>query len=253
MKQPGYSFESQSSKPEVITNPSGETIALRFDAVPILEQVMGSDWQEQATGIIESGSFSLRSADGHYTNREKGNSSQFGLVTADGLDIVNTTPGIWQLYQDSFRDMMQQVLPEDSEPFRTYDDPSKAIEGYSQQPVEPSTPDEIEFRLEAHIDLRYTAVLVIEAPEDDNDGGRLVISNDASAESVDEINQDATYIKHIPGTLVCFVEGRKYPHYTEEMTNPESKRTVISLNYPAETETEDAAEELMQHIKGSIA
>lgn len=79
-----------------------------------------------------------------------------------------------------------------------------------------------------------------------------MIGNSTEANSIEEINAnaDATYITHRPGTLVCFSQGRFYPHYTEEVTDPQSRRITVSLNYPVEGETLEAAEELVNHAYG---
>jgi hypothetical protein len=250
MKQPGISHEPQANGPEMITNPSGEVIALRFNVLQLLESVVGPDWQEQISGVIEGGSLNLRAADGHYTNREYGNPAQFGLITADGQDLASTVPGVWGLYQTSFAEMMQQALPPGAEPLKVYSDPKLALEGYAQQPVEKAGSKEVQYRMEAHTDMRYTAVLVVKAPKHERDGGRLVISNNPNAQNVDEINKDATRIMHVPATVLCFTEGRNYPHYTEEVVSPDAKRVVVSLNYPLETETDAAAADLLRHIEG---
>jgi hypothetical protein len=251
MTHPGDTHEPQPKGPEVIPNPTGETIALRFDVLPLLEAAVGPDWREKITDVIEAGELKLRKPDGHYTNREEGSTAKLGLVTADGQEFADAVPGVWELYQTDFMAMMQQALPEDAEPLVAYDDPEKALEPYAQQPVETAGADDVQHRMEAHVDMRYTAVLVIDAPEDENDGGRLVIGSDPDAHSVAEIDKDATRIPHIPATLLCFTEGRKYPHYTEEVTNPDAKRVVISLNYPLEGEDPAAADEILQHIGGT--
>lgn len=250
MKQPGATFEPQAQGPEVINNPTGETIALRFDVLQSLETTIGQDWKEQISAVIESGTLNLRDADGHHTNREEGTTAKLGLVTADGAELAELVPGVWTLYQGEFMTMMQQALPEDAEPLRAYDDPKLALEGYAQLPVAEAGSDKVQYRMEAHTDLRYTAVLVIDIPANEADGGLLVIGNNPDAQSTTEINEDATHIKHTAATLLCFLQGRKYPHYTQEVTDPNSKRIVISLNYPLETETLEEALALLQHVEG---
>lgn len=249
MKQPGSSFELRTDGREIISNSNYEILAVRFDVVPLLEGQIGLNWKEEIIRVIKDGSLNLRTPDGHYTNREEGNHASFGLLTAEGDDIARRVPGVWELYKGQFMTMMQQALPEEVEPLKSYDDPDLALEGYAQLPtVRPS--EDIQFRMEAHVDMRYTAVLVIDAPEDETAGGALVIGSNPNARNVEEINQDATKILHKPGTLLCFSRGREFPHYTEEVTSSNADRIVISLNYPVASETREAANDLLLHIKG---
>jgi hypothetical protein len=249
MNNPASRSELTSQQPEIISNHLGETVALRYDVQPLLEAQVGIDWQERIVGAVQAGDFHVRSADGHYTNREFGSSSKFGLITALGDELIAKVPGLWALYNGPFKDMMNEAMPNTAEPLKAYADPKLAFEGYSQKPAA-EVANGIEHRMEAHVDQRYTVVLAVVMPTGDNVGGRLVIGNNPDARNVDEIKRDATFITHIPGTVLCFSKGMILPHYTEEIDGLDAQRVVVSINYPVESESLEEAETLLRHIEG---
>ena len=249
MVNPASAPERSLPDPERIVNNSGEVIALRFNVIPYLEQAIGHDWQETLVRVIHSGTVEQRRADGHVSNRERGFNGVVELVTAGAEDLKTEVPGLWDLYLGPFKDMITEVLPEGSEPLKTYEHPEDALEGLAQIPVEQTGNADVQRRMEAHIDGRYTGVLVVEAPEDSSQGGDLVIANSADLNGVEEISKNATRVHHIPGTLVCFVLGRKYPHFTEEITS--GRRVIVSLNYPPEGETPEQAAQFREYIRSS--
>jgi hypothetical protein len=247
MVNPAFAPEQDLPEPERIINSTGEVIVLRFDAIPYLEEAIGSNWQEALAEVVQAGDVKQRRADGHKSNREEGFTGVLELVTARPEDLETKVPGLWDLYRGPFKDMISQVLPEGSEPLKAYEHIVDGLEGVAQIPVEQTGNPEIQHRMEAHIDGRYTAVLVVDVPES-SQGGDLVIANRADLNGVTAISNDATRIHHIPGTLVCFVQGRKYPHYTEEITG--GRRVIFSLNYPPESETAQQAAEFRQNTYG---
>jgi hypothetical protein len=118
------------------------------------------------------------------------------------------------------------------------------LECVSQELADPTSG--MQKRMEAHVDFRFTAVQVVDAPKADTEGGRLVIANDTQARSVEEINKNATYISHRLGTLVCFSQGGNYAHYTEEITG--GRRIVIAHNYKKASETAEETARLTANI-----
>lgn len=239
--------ELQMYKPEVVESPTGEMLGIRFDISSLLETKIGQDWQQQAADVISTGEEIVRTGN-HHTVREP--VGKFGLASVEGEELAEALPGIWELYQGTFKQMMQSALPAGVEALRSYDDPHLALEPVNQLPKDPAS--DVERRYEAHVDQRYTAVVVIKAPESAEQGGRLVISGSPDAASLAEIDKDATYIEHRPATLFCFSRGRTYPHYTEQVIDPSAERMTIALNYPAESETLEQAHELVDHAYGKL-
>lgn len=223
------------------------SVMIRFDVSRLLETKVGEDWQDQiAQKIADEGVFIPRTAD-HATVREADPIVEFGLTTLEGGALAEAAPGLWELYRTTFKQMMQIALPPGMEPLRAYEDPSHALEAVSQQPAEGN--QMLQHRMEAHVDQRYTAVLVVKRPKHD-DEGRLVIANNPDSLNVEEIEKDATRIVHESATLVCFSRGRVFPHFTEEIYDPESARITVGMNYPTESETPEAAQELLDHSLG---
>ncbi len=240
--------ELESYSPEVMSNPQGEALAVRFDVTSLLEAQVGENWQEASCqAILGEGDLAVRNGE-HYTVREANPQSQFGLITLEGGKLDAIVPGLWELYKGAFKQMMQAALPAGLEPLHSYEDPLFALEAVAHTFPDPSTG--INYRYEAHVDQRYTGVLVLDAPSSGDQGGRLVISNKKDAKTVEDIEKDPLYIVHKPGTLVCFSKGRFYPHYTEELKDPEARRVTISLNYPVEGETPEAAQLILNHALG---
>lgn len=233
--------------PEPIQSPRGELLAMRFDVNTLLESKIGPNWQEVTCDTITNrGELIVRGVDDP-TCREADPSTRVGLITLHGDIMAKVAPGIWELYNGTFKQMMQMALPAGMEPLRAYEDPIDALECLSQQPA--IFDDGIERRIEAHVDQRRTAVLVLAEPNSDTEG-RLVVGNNPDAQNIAEINADPTYIVHRPGTLVCFSKGSIYPHYTEEITDPTSRRIVISMNYPRESETPEEAQRMREQVLG---
>lgn len=243
----------KSGTPELIANPRGEILALRFDVLPLLVSEIGPEWQKQLSDVIQAGPLVTREPQEHYTNREHGTVALLGLLTPDGSDLATQVPGLWRLYQGPFRELMERALPLEDRPLRAYDEPGLALEGLAQKPVVRPGSDSVQYRMENHVDQRNTAVLVVDAPPNDADGGRLFISNNPDALSVAETDADATIVSHRPGTLLCFSLGKIYPHHTEELTNPNSRRIIVSLNYPAHDESPEEAQGLQDYIQGKKA
>lgn len=233
--------------PEVFETSGGEMLGMRFDVEDLLVQKLGPEWQSQTIDVIERlGSLEYKSGDHHTVREPVGN---FGLVMLAGDAFAKEVPGIWQLYQGVFKQMMQAALPPDLEPLHTYDEPLLALEPVMHPAA--SVAENTQHRYEAHVDQRYTAVLILDAP-DPNNGGRLVISNirdNPSLNSAEAIKRNATFVTHKSGTLFCFSQGRFFPHYTEEVTGPD-RRATVSLNYPVEGEDPEEALKLTEHNLG---
>lgn len=234
------------AEPEVFRKPSGDTIGIRYDIRPLLEDFVGPDWQERTCSVIDTlGEYVVRNGD-HGTVREP--IGRFGLVTVTGSKFAEAVPGVWKLYRGVFKAMMQASLPEGLEPLHAYDNPEYGLEPVGCLPMEPGA-DADQRRYEAHVDQRYTAVLFLRGPSDSIRGGRLVIANQPNARSIEEIDADSTLVEHLPGTLFGFSSGRFDPHYTEVVQGSDTRYTT-SLNFPVEGETSEAAREILDHAYG---
>lgn len=207
---------------------------------------MGEDWQNIIAECVSTmGRLVVRDAS-HHTCREDNPLSRFGLITVDGGELARRVPGLWELYKGPFADMMRLSVANPDE-LSVYNSPDHGLELVSQE-LEEAGIDGYKPRMEAHVDQRFTAVLVVSAPSISTEG-RLVISDDPRAKTAEEIGKTATYIPHQSGTVFCFTAGRELPHYTESITLAGSARIVCALNYPHVDESPEAAQELLQHIQ----
>lgn len=238
---------SQVLRAEELSAPSGEVLALRYDIENILRGHVGQDWQTSLSKQVElSGREVVRDAS-HYTGREEDPETSFSLVLLGGSELIHSHPGFWKLYRGIFRNLMQTSLPSNASIMKTYDDPELSMEVVKQVPPKLDKP-EVQNRMEAHVDKRYTAILAITTPKS-TDSGRLVIASDPNASGIDEIKDNALYVSHRPGTIICFPKGREHPHYTEPIRQGE-ERVIVSINYPVYGELPQEAEEMVRYLRG---
>ena len=107
--------ELEMYRPEVIASPKGEALAVRFEVGSLLEAKIGLDWQDVAREVVTgSGVLVVRTGD-HHTVREP--IGKFGLISVEGDKFAEAVPGIWELYQGIFKQMMQVALPAGLEPY----------------------------------------------------------------------------------------------------------------------------------------
>ena len=240
--------EHASFQPEVFESKHGELLAVRFDVNELLEHEVGPDWQERiCQAVTGQGTVVVRNGM-HPTTREADPMSQFALLTLEGRKMADVAPGLWELYRGPFKHMTEASLLPGHEPFTVYDDPIDALETTSQQ-VATASNAQYKHRYEAHVDQRNTDVLAVALPDSDDEGG-LRIGSNPDAQTVEEIDEDYTRIVHKAGTLLVFSQGRLFPHYTEEITTPGSRRVTISLNYPLMSETPEELLSIRENALG---
>ncbi len=245
----------EATEPKTTANPvaeelrsgSGEVMALRYDVTQILQERVGADWQHRLEKVVqELGKEVVRDAS-HPTCRESDPNALFSLIVVDGDALAHAVPEMLTLYSGEFSDFMHESLPPDVEEMTEYVDFAEAsMEAVLQPPQQEGSG--VHSRMEAHVDQRYTAILCVKAPEDE-DTGRLIIASEPNTRGFENIQQNGTYVTHKEGTLVCFPMGRFYPHATEPMQGDDT-RLVISINYPVVYETPQETTAIMEHSKG---
>lgn len=241
------SLSTPEFEPELIYGATNEILATRYDINPLLKNVLGENWQDQFEHVTSTlGRLIVRDAS-HSTCREADPSSLFGLTIVGGRSVVECIPGVSRLYEGLFQDLMRVALPSGYPPMKTWQDPDRWLELYRH--ADPETDSKIQQRMEAHVDQRYTAILVIRS-EVALGSGRLVIAHNSTAQNVDEINEEATYVEHTSGTLICFPKGTVYPHYSEEINEGE-QRVIGSINYPLASETLEQADSIVAYNNGA--
>jgi hypothetical protein len=103
-------------------------------------------------------------------------------------------------------------------------------------------------RFECHIDSNpLTGVLFCtEHPA----GGELVISHNATAADIAEIERDCSIIRPQTGHLIFF-DARRHPHYARPLTAESDMRVVAVMNYYTESYPESTRpKELNRHLYG---
>lgn len=219
--------------PEIFVDPSdGSELLRRYNVAAVLAEVIGADWQDQFKYAADQAHPAERSLE-HETCEDIGlSASKFELMTLGGSTLSNLIPGMRQLYETDFFDLMQESSPTSEMTTYSEADNDAAYELYRQLPVH--SPEFLPI-MEPHRDARYTAILVTEAPSDDS--GVLVVHNKLQ-------------ISHIAGSLVCFARGREFVHHTSPV-NPGQDRVVVSINYPDICESEQDKASILNFVHGS--
>lgn len=103
-------------------------------------------------------------------------------------------------------------------------------------------------RFESHVDSNpLTGLLFFTSHEE---GGELVVANDTSAGSIEDIEQDCSFIQPRAGNLV-FIDGRWNPHYARPLRSDDDTRVLAVMNYYTESCPETTRpRELNRHLYG---
>lgn len=199
--------ERKIRQPEILTNAAGKTLASRFDVTDLLRRELGADWQTSFRDFMTFKSEHMLRSNEHKSVRESAG-TEVEMLFVNGHSIFRYFSGLEKLYRGPFKKLMMQSLLDGAEALTITDEPIMAVEAYEQ--TEKEGRSQIERRMEAHTDSRYTAVLIIDTPAKGY-GGRLVIGNDPRAATPAEIKRDATYMSKSQGR--CFVSraAASYP------------------------------------------
>jgi hypothetical protein len=103
-------------------------------------------------------------------------------------------------------------------------------------------------RFECHVDSNPLTGLLF--CTDHQSGGELVVSNEAEAEGVAEIDRNCSVIRPHAGHLIFF-DARRYPHYARALTADSETRIVAVMNFYTESCPESTRpRELNRHLYG---
>jgi hypothetical protein len=103
-------------------------------------------------------------------------------------------------------------------------------------------------RFESHVDSNPLTGLLFFTSHPQ--GGELVVGQDESARSIEDIESNCSVIQPHAGHLV-FIEGRQLPHYARPLARDDDTRVLAVMNYYTESCPESTRpRELNRHLYG---
>ena len=194
------------------------------------------DWQEQI--LVVAKKFARRKVliTRHSTSREARKDYELPTQSVNGNNIAAQLPWLRRLYEDEFRSLAQLTTPE---PVSLMSNLAFGVALNIQSESE---------RYECHIDTNPIEGLLYVTTHREGEGGELVVSNLGEAQSVEEVDADATIVEPKAGYLLFF-DGRHHSHYVRRLMNPNDVRVVVAMNYYVPSWPEDVRPtDLNQHL-----
>lgn len=154
-------------------------------------------------------------------------------------------PWLLELYLGWFRELAEEALPElaeeaHAEPVVTAMDNRYALVLNVQRGTS--------MRFECHVDSNPLTGLLF--CTDHPEGGELIVSNEHSAQSIEDVERDCEIIRPRAGDLV-FLDARKHPHYARPLRNDSEIRVLAAMNFYTESYPESTRpKELNRHLYG---
>jgi hypothetical protein len=103
-------------------------------------------------------------------------------------------------------------------------------------------------RFESHVDSNPLTGLLFCTSH--HEGGELVVGQDESARSIEDVDRHCSVIQPHAGHLV-FIEGQRLPHYARPLLRDDDTRVLAVMNYYTESCPESTRpRELNSHLYG---
>jgi hypothetical protein len=158
-----------------------------------------------------------------------------GRVHAD--QVAHGLPWLPELYKGKFLELAKEAC---REPVATAKDDRYGVVLNVQHGMS--------MRFESHVDSNpLTGLLFFTSHQE---GGELVVANDESAGSIEDIEKDCQFIRPRAGNLV-FINGRTHPHYARSLCRDDDTRVLAVMNYYTQSCPETTRPpELNRHLYG---
>jgi hypothetical protein len=203
-----------------------------------VRSLLPPDWQNQVLSVAKRFANRKILVPQHSTSREANKDSRLPTQTVGGETVDAHLPWLRGLYEREFRDFAQMTT---SEPVSIMSDPQFAMALNVQSGHD---------RYECHVDTNPIEGLLYATTHREGCGGELVVSNRGQAQSVEEVDGDASIIEPKAGYLIFF-NGRHHSHYVAPLKEPKDVRVVVGMNYyvPSWPETMRPPD-LNRHLSG---
>lgn len=154
------------------------------------------------------------------TSRERDSSLRLPTLTVGGAAVQEHLPWLFDAYHGWIREHAEHVAGE-----------SIACASDVRYGCVINVQRGRSMRYECHVDSNPIEALLYVTTHSNGDGGELLVANDPSAATVEEVDADASEVRPIAGHLVFF-DARHRAHYVRSM---EGERVVVAMNYYTES------------------
>ncbi len=191
-----------------------------------VRHLLPKDWQEQVIFTTQRNYFEKNLHPTSVTSREGKSVKEIRVATVKGSDIRSQLPWIKTLYMNDFAELGKKII---NKKIHLAEDERYAYNLNYQYGIK--------MRYECHVDSNPLEGLLYCTDHPEGAGGELVIGLNKNASSIEEVNENCVRIFPKAGHLVFF-DAREFPHYVSPLTNPDSFRIVVAMNYYTEECTE---------------
>ena len=192
-----------------------------------VRSMLPEDWDTRILGVAAAHHRVKALRPPHVTSREAPNVAELIIRGVGASVVADELPWLVDLYRNEFRELAQS----------TYTETVSIAQG-AKHTVVLNVHHADGTRYECHVDTNPIQGLLYVTNQPEGVGGELVVGNNTSASSLEEIDADFTAIYPQRGHLLFF-DGRFNPHYIREMLKPGDVRVAVAMNYYVPSVPED--------------
>jgi hypothetical protein len=182
------------------------------------------DWQRNIIAVATHFAFRDVLRPPHSTSREASDIHELPILRVHGFILEQYLPGITALYETTFRQMAEEATGRQLTVGRDF----RHRLNLNVQRHNSDHPER--GRYENHVDTNPVEGLLYVTTHPEGSGGALIVSNNPDAQSVAEVEEDATRIYPEAGRIVFF-DATRHPHYVDALKDPNDLRVAVGMNY----------------------
>jgi hypothetical protein len=183
-----------------------------------INTILPTDWQKQILGLSEKASIKTITPKS-VTSREGDHNLKIDIMGVNGHMVREELPWLYELYKNYFRNLAQIGS---CEPVYTAENDIYGAVLNIQRGDS--------MRYECHVDSNPIEGLLYVTDHPKGCGGELVVANNSSASSIDEVNKDCSMVYPVSGNIVFF-DARRFPHYVKALVRKDDVRIVVAMNF----------------------
>jgi hypothetical protein len=206
-----------------------------------VRSILPANWDSRILAVANESSRVRALRPPHVTSRENSSVKELIIRGVSAAVVAEKLPWIVDLYRQEFLELAQSINAE----------PVSVAHG-AKHTVVLNVHHADGTRYECHVDTNPIQGLLYVTSQPEGTGGELVVANNRSAASLEEIDADSSIIYPQQGHLLFF-DARFYPHYIRELLRPGDVRVAVAMNYyvPSCPETVRPAD-LDDYLYGTI-
>jgi len=184
-----------------------------------LNSLLPARWQEKILHVAHRKAVSKTLLPRSVTSREGDPDLKISVKTVNGAVIKAELRWLHNLYRGLFLDLAQLTT---NQPVV----PACKVNRGANLNVQTGP----RMRYEAHVDSNPIEALLYVTDHPKGSGGELVVANRPNANSIAEIDADASVVYPTAGNLVFF-DARRFPHYVRSLKRRDATRVVVAMNF----------------------